>query len=236
MTLLGWVKIINCNKTNRVDTPSKKFIQVLCWWNMPTKTLTTKTAKHETSWSKMNPFSNHSAECMDFAWGTCHAAQEEETHQPQQYISRCHENILLSMDWFKGQMTGNQGFYHQIQGFPLKFPIIQFYDSWQMSPLSIDMLLHGSRFQLQFCLERLTEPSCLHGRALPLYEATPVISMVSIWVAQDVAEKKGASLPMILKRIRCCPCTGKTPLRQHWDLHSKTFKNYLHLKNVSEYK
>ena len=32
------------------------------------------------------------------------------------------------------------------------------------------------RGQPQFCLERLTEPSCLHGRALPLYEATPAIS------------------------------------------------------------
>ena len=35
-----------------------------------------------------------------------------------------------SMDWFKGKSTGNHGFYHQIQGFPVNFPIIQFYDGY----------------------------------------------------------------------------------------------------------
>jgi hypothetical protein len=34
----------------------------------------------------------------------------------------------ISMDWFKGKSTGNNGFYHQIKGFPVKFPIIQFYE------------------------------------------------------------------------------------------------------------
>ena len=34
-----------------------------------------------------------------------------------------------SMDWFKGKSTGNHGFYHQIQGFPVNFPIIQFYET-----------------------------------------------------------------------------------------------------------
>ena len=33
-----------------------------------------------------------------------------------------------SLDWFKGKFTGNHGFYHQIQGFPVNFPIIQFYE------------------------------------------------------------------------------------------------------------
>ena len=35
-----------------------------------------------------------------------------------------------SMDWFKfkGKSTGNNGFYHQIWGFPVNFPIIQFYE------------------------------------------------------------------------------------------------------------
>ena len=33
------------------------------------------------------------------------------------------------MDWFKGKSTGNHGFYHQIQGFPVNFPIIQFYET-----------------------------------------------------------------------------------------------------------
>ena len=29
----------------------------------------------------------------------------------------------VSLDWFKGKFTGNHGFYHQIQGFPVKiFP------------------------------------------------------------------------------------------------------------------
>jgi len=32
------------------------------------------------------------------------------------------------MDWFKGKSTGNHGFYHQIKGFPVNFPIIQFYE------------------------------------------------------------------------------------------------------------
>ena len=39
-----------------------------------------------------------------------------------------------SMDWFKGKFTGNHGFYHQIWGFPVNFPIIQFYEpSWWQS-------------------------------------------------------------------------------------------------------
>jgi hypothetical protein len=36
--------------------------------------------------------------------------------------------VALSLDWFKGKSTGNHGFYHQISGFPVNFPIIQFYD------------------------------------------------------------------------------------------------------------
>ena len=35
--------------------------------------------------------------------------------------------LLLSLGWFKGKSTGNHGFYHQIWGFPVNFPIIQFY-------------------------------------------------------------------------------------------------------------
>ena len=38
-----------------------------------------------------------------------------------------------SMDWFKGKSTGNHGFYHQIWGFPVNFPIIQFYE-WYTYP------------------------------------------------------------------------------------------------------
>ena len=32
------------------------------------------------------------------------------------------------MDWLKGKFTGNHGFYHQLWGFPVNFPIIQFYE------------------------------------------------------------------------------------------------------------
>ena len=35
---------------------------------------------------------------------------------------------IYSLDWFKGKSTGNHGFYHQIKGFPVNFPIIQFYE------------------------------------------------------------------------------------------------------------
>ena len=35
---------------------------------------------------------------------------------------------VMSLDWFKGKSTGNHGFYHQIWGVPVNFPIIQFYD------------------------------------------------------------------------------------------------------------
>jgi hypothetical protein len=34
----------------------------------------------------------------------------------------------ISMDWFKGKSAGNHGFYHQVFGFPVNFPIIQFYE------------------------------------------------------------------------------------------------------------
>ena len=37
-------------------------------------------------------------------------------------------SVIISMDWFKGKSTGNHGFNHQILGFPVNFPIIQFYD------------------------------------------------------------------------------------------------------------
>jgi hypothetical protein len=30
-----------------------------------------------------------------------------------------------SMDWFKGKSAGNHSFYHQIWGFPVKFPLNQ---------------------------------------------------------------------------------------------------------------
>ena len=33
------------------------------------------------------------------------------------------------MDWFKGKSTENHVVYHQIQGFPVNFPIIQFYET-----------------------------------------------------------------------------------------------------------
>ena len=33
--------------------------------------------------------------------------------------------IILSLDWFKGKSTGNHGFYHEIWGFPVNFPLNQ---------------------------------------------------------------------------------------------------------------
>jgi len=39
----------------------------------------------------------------------------------------------FSLDWFKGKSTGNHGFYHQIQGVPVNFPIIQFYGFYGVS-------------------------------------------------------------------------------------------------------
>ena len=33
-----------------------------------------------------------------------------------------------SLGWFKGKSTGNHCFYHEIWGFPVNFPIIQFYE------------------------------------------------------------------------------------------------------------
>ena len=33
--------------------------------------------------------------------------------------------VVESMDWFKGKVSGNHGFYHQIWGFPVKFPLNQ---------------------------------------------------------------------------------------------------------------
>ena len=48
------------------------------------------------------------------------------------------------MDWFKGKSTGNHGFYHQIYGFPVNFPIIQFYEisHWNSSQLQTASLHH----------------------------------------------------------------------------------------------
>jgi hypothetical protein len=36
------------------------------------------------------------------------------------------------MDWFKAKSTGNHRFSHEIWGFPVNFPIIQFYE--QINP------------------------------------------------------------------------------------------------------
>ena len=41
-----------------------------------------------------------------------------------------------SMDWFKGKSTGNHRFSHEIWGFPVNFPIIQFYE-YRYSKLSV---------------------------------------------------------------------------------------------------
>jgi hypothetical protein len=48
-------------------------------------------------------------------------------HQTR-WIEASNHMKFISMDWFKGKSTGNHGFYHQILGFPVNFPIIQFYD------------------------------------------------------------------------------------------------------------
>ena len=48
-----------------------------------------------------------------------------EVDQIRNHFNRIH----LSLDWFKGKSTGNHGFYRQIYGFPVFFPIIQFYES-----------------------------------------------------------------------------------------------------------
>ena len=42
----------------------------------------------------------------------------------------------VSMDWFKGKSTGNHGFYHQIYGFPVNFPVIQFCECHKKSALT----------------------------------------------------------------------------------------------------
>ena len=34
--------------------------------------------------------------------------------QPMKFMKMCMCKDTLSMDWFKGKSTGNQGFYHQI--------------------------------------------------------------------------------------------------------------------------
>ena len=41
--------------------------------------------------------------------------------------------FMRFMDWFKGKSTENHGFYHQIYGFPVNCPIIQFYEvyNWE---------------------------------------------------------------------------------------------------------
>ena len=44
-----------------------------------------------------------------------------------QAVSNNTKYTNYSMDWFKGKSTGNHGIYHQIQGFPVNFPLSQFY-------------------------------------------------------------------------------------------------------------
>jgi hypothetical protein len=52
----------------------------------------------------------------------------------------------LSLDWFKGKSTGNHGFYHQIQGFPVNFPIIQFYDIGKYNEITMKKLVKFSKW------------------------------------------------------------------------------------------
>jgi len=44
-----------------------------------------------------------------------------------QAVSNNTKYTNYSMDWFKGKSTGNHGIYHQIYGFPVNFPLNQFY-------------------------------------------------------------------------------------------------------------
>ena len=44
-----------------------------------------------------------------------------------QAVSNNTKYTNYSMDWFKGKSTGNHGFFHQIYGFPVNFPLSQFY-------------------------------------------------------------------------------------------------------------
>ena len=50
------------------------------------------------------------------------------------------------MDWFKGKSTGNHPFYHQISGFPVNVPIIQFYEihEWYIINMVILVTYHES--------------------------------------------------------------------------------------------
>ena len=60
-------------------------------------------------------------------------------------------SIDRSLDWFKGKSTGNHGFYHPIWGFPVNFPIIQFYESIDLSPSSYPLDYQGAAMASQSC-------------------------------------------------------------------------------------
>ena len=66
---------------------------------------------------------------------THHASLAQSASQQGCEVSPCDARWLYlspekhkSMDWFKGKSAGNHGFYHQISGFPVNFPIIQLFE------------------------------------------------------------------------------------------------------------
>ena len=45
-------------------------------------------------------------------------------------LALCMASHQHSLDWFEGKSIGNHGFYHQIWGFPVKFPLNQSNETW----------------------------------------------------------------------------------------------------------
>ena len=76
-------------------------------------------------------------------------------------------NYGESMDWFKGKSTGNHGFYHQIKGFPVNVPIIQFYE-W------IILLFFGYYYQINFWFQTISWPE-------PYAAETPLQNTLNKW-------------------------------------------------------
>ena len=65
------------------------------------------------------------------------------------------KTIQMSLDWFKGKSTGNHGFYHEILGFPVNFPLNQW--KWPEIPIgsSLSALIFGTSCRVRRA-QRLT--------------------------------------------------------------------------------
>ena len=67
---------------------------------------------------------------------------------PRKFVRVREAKFLFGMDWFTGKFVGNQGFPHEIWGFPVNFPLNQSIDVRNGGIVDVSDVFHGKLSRL----------------------------------------------------------------------------------------